>query len=181
MTVAIGLKFLHVLVGFWMTAGLVGRGVTQLRLERTTDVKSVQLLIELIGRFDRLMVIPASAAVFVLGLLTAWAQGLPILGFLQGARTNWLLISLVLWIGVFALVPTVFIPRGKVFGTILEEAVRADRVTDRLAAALRDPVVRVAHIYELGALVVIIFLMVTKPFLACRGDLFGTSAPPNGS
>lgn len=147
-----------------MTAGLVGRGVTQLRLERTTDVKSFQLLLELIGHFDRLMVIPASAAVFVLGLLTAWAQGLPILGFLQGARTNWLLISIVLWIGVFALVPTVFIPRGKAFGAILEEAVTAERVTDRLAAALRDPVVRLAHIYEIGAVLVIIFLMVTKPF-----------------
>jgi hypothetical protein len=162
--IALGLKFWHVLVAFWMTAGLAGRGITQLRLERTTDMKSFQLLLELVGRFDRLMVIPASAAVFVLGLLTAWAQGLPILGFLQGARTNWLLISLVLWIGVFALVPTVFIPRGKVFGAILEEAVSEDRVTERLAAALRDPVVRLAHIYEIAAVLVIIFLMVTKPF-----------------
>jgi hypothetical protein len=65
---------------------------------------------------------------------------------------------------VFALVPTVFIPRGRVFGAILEEAVRLDRVTERLAAAFRDPVVRLAHIYEIAALVVIIFLMVTKPF-----------------
>jgi uncharacterized membrane protein len=161
---ALGLKFLHVIIAFWMTAGLLGRGVAQLRAERTTDIRSLQLLVELIGRFDRLMVIPASAAVFVFGLLTAWAQGLPMLGFIQGARTNWLLISLVLWIGVFALVPTVFIPRGKVFGAILEEAVRLDRVTERLAAAFRDPVVRLAHIYEIAALVVIIFLMVTKPF-----------------
>jgi hypothetical protein len=164
MALALGLKLLHVLIAFWMTAGLIGRGVVQLRAEHTEDIRSMQLLVELIGRFDRLMVIPASSAVFVLGLLTAWAQGLPILGFLQGARTNWLLISLVLWIGVFALVPTVFIPRGKVFGALLEEAAREDRVTDRLAAALRDPVVRVAHIYEITALVVIIFLMVAKPF-----------------
>jgi hypothetical protein len=142
----------------------LGRGVAQLRAERTTDIRSLQLLVELIGRFDRLMVIPASAAVFVFGLLTAWAQGLPMLGFIQGARTNWLLISLVLWVGVFALVPTVFIPRGKVFGALLEEANKVDRVTERLAAALRDPVVRLAHIYEIAALVVIIFLMVTKPF-----------------
>jgi hypothetical protein len=153
-----------VIIAFWMTAGLLGRGVAQLRAERATDIRSLQLLLELIGRFDRLMVIPASAAVFVFGLLTAWAQGLPMLGFIQGARTNWLLISLVLWIGVFALVPSVFIPRGKVFGALLEEANKVDRVTERLAAALRDPVVRLAHIYEIAALVVIIFLMVTKPF-----------------
>jgi hypothetical protein len=65
---------------------------------------------------------------------------------------------------VFALVPTVFIPRGRVFGAILEEAVRLGRVTERLAAALRDPVVRFAHIYEIVAVLVIIFLMVAKPF-----------------
>jgi hypothetical protein len=75
-----------------------------------------------------------------------------------------LLISLLLWIGVFALVPTVFIPRGRVFGAILEEAVRLDRVTERHAASFRDPVVRLAHIYEIAALLLIIFLMVTKPF-----------------
>ena len=152
------------IIAFWLTAGLLGRGVAQLRAERSTDIQSLQLLVELIGRFDRLMVIPASAAVFVFGLLTGWAQGLPMLGFIQGARTNWLLISLVLWIGVFALVPTVFIPRGKVFGALLDEANKVDRVTERLAAALRDPVVRLAHIYEIAALAVIIFLMVTKPF-----------------
>jgi hypothetical protein len=147
--IAIGLKVLHVLVAFWMTGGLVGRGVAQLHAEHTTDIRSLQLLVELIGRFDRLIVIPASSAVFVLGLLTAWVQGLQILGFLQGARTNWLLISLVLWIGVFASVPTAFIPRGKVFGALLEEAVGADRVTEKLAAALRDPVV--SHLRDRGS------------------------------
>jgi hypothetical protein len=164
MTFAVGMKLLHVLVAFWMTAGLLGRGVAQVRAERTTDIRSVQVLLELIGRFDRFMVIPGSSAVFVLGLLTAWAQGLPILGFLQGARTNWLLVSLVLWIGVFVLVPTVFLPRGKLFGGALDEAVTAGRVTERLAAAFRDPVVRFAHVYELVALSVIIVLMVAKPF-----------------
>ena len=164
MTLAIGLKFLHVLVAFWMTAGLLGRGVAQVRAERTTDIRSIQLLLELMGRFDRLMVIPGSSAVFLLGLVTAWAQGLPILGFLQGARTNWLLISLVLWIGVFVLVPTVFLPRGKVFGGALEEAITAGRVTERLTAAFRDPAVRFAHIYEIVAVLVIIWLMVAKPF-----------------
>ena len=164
MTLAIGLKFLHVLVAFWMTAGIVGRTVAQVRAERTHEIPSLQLLIELIGRFDRLMVIPGSTAVFLLGLLTAWAQGVPLLGFLQGARTNWLLISLVLWIGVFVLVPTVFIPRGKTFGAALEEAISADRVTDRLTAAFRDPLVRFAHIYEFVAILVIIWLMVAKPF-----------------
>ena len=57
-----------------------------------------------------------------------------------------------------------FIPRGKRFGVAFEEAVAAGSVTDRVSAALRDPVVRLAHIYELAAIVVIIWLMVSKPF-----------------
>src|SRR3981081_2580519 len=142
MTLALGLKFLHVLVAFWMTGGFVGRTVAQLRAEHTTDLRSMQLLMELIGRFDRLMVIPGSSVCFGLGCLAACAQCYPMLGFLQGARTNWLLISLVLWIGVFALVPTIFIPRGKLFGAILEEAVSEDRVTERLCGALRAPAAR---------------------------------------
>lgn len=164
MTVIGTLKFLHVLTGFWFTAGVVGRGVAQLRAERTTEIRSLQLLAELIGRFDNLMVIPGSTAVFLLGLLTAWVEGLPILGFLQGARTNWLLVSLVLFIGIFVAVPTVFIPRGKMFGAAFEEAIALGRVTDRLSSALRDPLVRLAHIYEVVAILVIIWLMVAKPF-----------------
>jgi len=161
MTLIATLKFLHALAGFWFAAGLVGRGVAQLRAERTTEIRALQVLVDLIGRFDRLMVIPGSTAVFLLGLLTAWVEGLPILGFLQGAKTNWLLVSL---IGIFVAVPTVFIPRGKVFGVAFEEASATGRVTDLVSSALRDPVVRIAHIYEVVAIVVIIWLMVAKPF-----------------
>ena len=158
------LKFLHVLAGYWMTAGLVGRGVAHLRAERTTEIRSLQVLVELVGRFDRLMVIPGSSAVFLLGLLTAWVEGLPILGFLQGAKASWLLASLVLFMGIFVAVPTVFIPRGKKFGVAFEEAIATGGVTDQLSRALRDPVVRIAHIYEVVAILVIIWLMVAKPF-----------------
>jgi hypothetical protein len=42
--------------------------------------------------------------------------------------------------------------------------VAAGHVTDRLSAAFRDPVVRAAHIWELVAIAVIIWLMVVKPF-----------------
>jgi uncharacterized membrane protein len=164
MTLIATVKFLHVVAGFLMTAGVLGRGLAQLRAERTKEIGTLQVLVELIGRFDRFMVIPGSNAVFLLGLLTAWVAGVPILGFLQGARTNWLLVSLVLFGGIVVLVPTVFLPRGKVFGAALEEAVAAGSVTDRLGRALRDPVVRAAHVYEVVAILVIIWLMVAKPF-----------------
>lgn len=37
-------------------------------------------------------------------------------------------------------------------------------VTDSLRTAFRDPVVFAAHVYELGAMVVVLVLMIAKPF-----------------
>lgn len=44
----------------------------------------------------------------------------------------------------------------------MEDASSQDRVTPELTAALRDPVVRLAHWVEFGG--VLVALMVTKPF-----------------
>ena len=157
-------KVAHALVGFWFVAGIVGRGVVQLRAERTADMSALKVLVELLGRFDNLMVIPGSIAVLVLGLVSAWIEGVPLLGFLQGAHSNWLFLALMLYATIMALVPTVFLPKGRVFQGALDEAIAKGTVTDRLSTAFRDPVVRAAHAWELLAIAVIIWLMITKPF-----------------
>jgi hypothetical protein len=157
-------KVLHALTGIWFVAGVVGRGLTQVRAERTSDIGVVKAMVELIGRFDSLMVIPGSMAVLVLGVVAAWIEGVPLFGFIQGAHSNWLLVALILFVTILALVPTVFIPRGKGFGAALDEAVAVGRVTDRLSAAFGDPVVRAAHVWELIALTLIVWLMIAKPF-----------------
>jgi hypothetical protein len=69
----------------------------------------------------------------------------------------------VLYLSIMVLVPTVFIPRGKRFGATLDDAIRSGSVTDRLKAAFRDPVVRAAHVWELVAIALIIWLMILKP------------------
>ena len=157
-------KVLHALTGIWFVAGVVGRGLTQVRAERTSDIGVVKAMVELIGRFDSLMVIPGSMAVLVLGVVAAWIEGVPLFGFIQGAHSNWLLVALILFVTILALVPTVFIPRGRGFGAALDEAAAVGRVTDRLSAAFRDPVVRAAHLWELIALTLIVWLMIAKPF-----------------
>jgi hypothetical protein len=58
----------------------------------------------------------------------------------------------------------VFLPRGRVFDAALEDATAQGAVTDRLRAAFRDPVVFAAHVYELAAMVVVLALMIAKPF-----------------
>jgi uncharacterized membrane protein len=164
MSLAIFLRLLHVLTAFWLVSGLVGRGLTLAQAERTTDIPRMRSLLTLAGRFERLMVIPASFAVLLFGLLTAWVLGVPLLGFLQGASSNWLLLSLLLYLSTIPLIPLIFIPRGKAFESALEEATAQGTVTTGLQTAFADPVVRAAHIYEFAAIAVVLILMVTRPF-----------------
>jgi hypothetical protein len=90
------------------------------------------------------------------GLLTAWTLGIPLLGFLQGAQSNWLLGSLLLYLGTILLVPFIFIPRVKLFAAALEEASAQGTVTNGLQAAFADPAARAAHIYEFAAIILLL-------------------------
>jgi hypothetical protein len=116
------------------------------------------------GLFERFMVIPASIAAPLFGLLTAWTLGIPLLGFLQGAQSSRLLVSLLLYLSTIRLVPFIFIPRGKVFAAELEVASAQGTVTHGLQVAFADPAVRAAHIYEFAAIIIVLILMVTRPF-----------------
>ncbi len=151
---------LHVAVAFWFVAGLLGRNVTMARARSANDLPTLEELVDLSGRFERLMVIPGSFGVLVLGLLAAWAEGQP----LAGSDDWWLLTSLILFVGLGVLVPTVFLPRGKVFEGALADARQRGEVTPELRAALRDPAVRNARAAELVVVAIIVALMVTKPF-----------------
>jgi Predicted integral membrane protein (DUF2269) len=155
-----GLVLLHVAVAFWFVAGLIGRNVALGRARFGGQLEVVAELVQLAGRFERLMVIPGSFAVLLLGLLAAWAQGRP----LAGSGNGWLLVSLILYVALMAQVPLVFRPRGRVFDRALEDADRQGRVTPALASAFRDPVVATARNLELVGVAVILALMVTKPF-----------------
>lgn len=101
----------HIAVAVWFVAGLLGRNITMAKAKAATDIGTLQELVDLSGRFERLMVIPGSFAVLVAGLLAAWAQGQP----LAGTDDWWLLTSLILFVAVGVLVPTVFLPHGKIF------------------------------------------------------------------
>jgi hypothetical protein len=151
---------LHVAVAFWFVAGLLGRNVTMARARSAKDLSTLVELVDLSGRFERLMVIPGSIGVVVLGLLATWVEGRP----LAGTDDWWLLTSLILFVGLGVLVPTVFLSHGKVFEEALDDARQRGEVTPELRIALRDPAVRNARAAELVVVAVIVALMVTKPF-----------------
>jgi uncharacterized membrane protein len=154
------LVLLHVLVAFWFVAGFIGRNLTLLGARTSGDLAQVTTLTTLAARFDRLMVIPGSLVVFVLGLLAAWAAGVP----LGGSGSWWLTVSIVLYVLVSALVPAVFAPRRRVLETALADAREQGVVTPALHAAVSDQVLWTARAVEVATLAVIIALMVTKPF-----------------
>src|SRR5688500_12837600 len=110
------------------------------------------------------MVIPGNLAVIGFGVILALITGAPMLGFLQGASQNWLLLANVLLILGLVAVPLVFIPRGKKFDPILKDALLKGEMTRQLRGALDDPVVRFVHWYEMVSLVIVVALMVFKPF-----------------
>jgi len=154
---------LHVLTGFWLVAGLIARNVALREAAHAADIRAVDALVTLAGRFEGMVRIP-SIVVLGLGLLAAWVRGWPVLGVLQGGSVNWLLASLILYLTLAPLIVWVFLPRGHVFESALRDARAQGRVTPELTAAFADPVVAAAHAWELAAVGLIIVLMVAKPF-----------------
>jgi hypothetical protein len=154
------LSLLHVLSAFWFVAGLVGRDVTLGAARRRTDIRSIKTLAEAAGLFDRFAVVPGLPVAVALGLLTMWAQGLS--PFEDG--NWWLAAALLLFATIVVLVPTVWIPHGKVFESALDDALHEGEVTSRLTAAFNDRTVLASRVYERLATGAIIVLMVTKPF-----------------
>jgi uncharacterized membrane protein len=157
-------EYLHVVSAIAVITGIAGRNLTMGQVPRSKTIADVRTLSRLASVFDIWFVRPFSLLVLVLGLITAYRAGWPILGFIEGASTDWLLASLIIYATVIALVPLVFVPRGRLFDEALDTAAPDGAMTTQLVAAVKDPAIFAAHAYEIGAAAVIVFLMVTKPF-----------------
>jgi len=155
---------LHVLAAFAFIGGLVGRDIILCQAARASEAQQAGALATAAQVFDRFLVIPGSFAVLGFGVFATWMRHISPLGFFQGAQTNWLLISLLLYLSIAALVPTIFLPKGKVFEKELEVALAQQRMTPGLRASFDDRAVAFARRYELIAVTLIIVLMVARPF-----------------
>lgn len=150
----------HVASAFWLVAGIVGRDVSLSKARQATDVRDVVAIADVAGRFDRLLVIPGSMAVLVLGLASVWAEHLNI----TASGNRWALAALLLYLSITPFIPLVFVPKGKTFDAALEGAVAQGQITATLTEALHDPLTRVARTYEWIAIALVLVLMVVKPF-----------------
>jgi uncharacterized membrane protein len=158
-------KLLHVLTAFWFVSGVVGRGLAFWQARKAKNVQAAHALLQVSEFFERYAVIPVSMAVFLFGLILTLMVGWPLFGFLQGSPSNWLFVSLILFFGVMAFIaPLRLVARRKEQTRALEEALAQGIITLRLIAALNDKVVIRFRAIEFVILIVIIILMVTKPF-----------------
>jgi hypothetical protein len=152
-----GVVLLHVLTAFAFVAGLVGRDLTIAQARRSSEIDSVTTLLAVADRFDTIVKV-GSVAVLVFGLVPM------VVGDLSLTDNGWLVAAQVLFVLMGLLVPTVVLPRGRVFERALAEARDRGEITPDLSAAFHDPIVAIARNAELVIVTVIIGVMVLKPF-----------------
>jgi uncharacterized membrane protein len=166
MNLGLILKLLHVLAAFALVGGEIGRAFALQRARQASEVKTVGEMLQLFTLFTSKFVSIGGMLTFVLGLITAGVQGghVLILGSLAGGTINWVLVSLILYIAIMLIVGFISIPRGKVIGQALGAAMQQGKITPELTAALNDSTLNNAFIVQDVLIVVIIILMVLKPF-----------------
>lgn len=155
------LKYAHILCALAMISGMVGRTIVRLRIPGATSMPALQELVGLVGRFDDALVIRGSQLTLVTGLLLGWVGGW---SYITASHPTWIFVSLILFLSILPLVVAIFLPRGKVFAKVFQQAIAEQKITPELRAALADPLVRAATVYEFVAIAIVLYLMVFKPF-----------------
>lgn len=158
------IRFLHITTAIIFIGGIFARQLVRSYAKKADDVQKFSVLSQAAGRIETFMVIPGNVAVIIFGVILALITGHPIFGFLQGASQNWLLVSNILLVLGLLAVPLVFLPRGKKFDVALKAALAKGQMTPELRAELDDRLVQLVHLYEDVSVVIVIFLMVFKPF-----------------
>jgi len=153
----------HALLGLTLVVGIVGRDVVLWRAAAAADLAAVQRHLGVATFFEK-VVRPAGTLVVLAGFAAAFLRGQPVFGVFQGASQNWLLVSVLLVVATMVLIPTVFLPRGRVFEAHLADAEARGAVTPSLRAAFADRATWAARTFEWVALLAVLYLMLAKPF-----------------
>ena len=154
------LKLLHVAFGFALVTGLVGRWSLMRSAAKAEDPETAHAISQAAGLFERLVIV-SGPGLIVAGLVTAGAKGYPFLGL----TTGWMRVSRIMVL-IFPLVlaPLVYIPSSRAFDAAMTDARAKGVMTAELRAAFANPTMTYARWYEAIALVVVVSLMVLKPF-----------------
>lgn len=144
--------------------GVFARQLLRSIAEKTDDVRNFVVLSKAVGRIENVMVMPGMLGVVLFGVILALLTGTPILGFLQGASRNWLLVVIILLVLMVLTVPVISAQRGKQFDLVLKDAVAKSQMTSTLSAELGNKTVQFMYLMQIVLPLVIVILMVLKPF-----------------
>src|SRR5262245_14963758 len=109
------MKLFHIVAAIVFAGGLFARQVVRAYAVKTDDLNWYINLSRAASPVENVIVKPSSIVILVLGIFQARLGGIPLFGFLSGESQNWLFVSLLLYFATFALVPLVFLPKGKAF------------------------------------------------------------------
>lgn len=154
------IKLVHVVFGFTLVAGLIGRWSLERSAGRADNPGTAFALSRASSLFERLVLV-SGPGIIVAGLATAWVKGYPYLGL----TTGWMLLSLILvLVFPFVLAPLVYIPRTRAIASAMADARDKGVFTPELRAAFANRALKSARWYEAVATTLVIALMVLKPF-----------------
>jgi len=156
-------KYLHIIAAMMMIGGMFARQMVRTSAKNSGDIIIVASLLRAAGNIDQRLVIPGINLVILVGIILAIIAGWPVLGFLQGATNNWLLLSKIVVIAILVVVFGIFVPGNRKLEPLIQAAQEQGQVTPELRQALDNKVIKWAHFFEEAAVIAIIALMVFKP------------------
>lgn len=156
--------FLHIMSAIMLIGGTFARQIVRGYAKKSSDVRIISELYKAAGRIEMVMIRPFTGFVILFGVIYAWMIKAPIFGFLQGSDQNWLLVTNIMVLLIPFPIIFFFIPRGKIFDPIMQDALAKGEITHALREQLHDPAMRRVHLMELAGVVIVVILMVFKPF-----------------
>ena len=156
--------FLHIMSSIMLVGGIFARQIVRTYAKRSSDVKVISELYNAAGRIETVMIRPFTLFVVLFGAIYAAMIKAPVFGFLQGASQNWLLATNLMVLLIPFPIIFFFIPRGKIFEPIMQDALAKGQVTPELQEQLHDPAMKRMHLLEMAGVVIVVILMVFKPF-----------------
>jgi hypothetical protein len=156
--------FLHIVSAIMLVGGTFARQIVRGYAKKSTNVVTVSELYKAAGRIETVMIRPFTGFVVLFGAIYAIMIKAPIFGFLQGADQNWLLLTNILVLLIPFPIIFFFIPRGKIFEPVMQEALAKGEVTPELWKLLHDPAMGRMHLVEILVVLFVVYLMVFKPF-----------------
>ena len=156
--------FLHIMSSIMLVGGIFARHIVRAYAKNSADVRAISELYKAAGKIENVMIRPFTLFVVLFGVIYAMMIKAPIFGFLQGADQNWLLVTNLMVLLIPFPIIFFFIPRGKIFEPIMQDALVKGEVTSELREQLHDPAMMRVHLAEMAGVVFVVLLMVFKPF-----------------